>query len=392
MKLLHVIGTLNPSYGGPQEALRQITLALIELGHQSEVITLDSPDETWLNQFPGVVHALGPSVGKYRYNSKLVSWLTANANNYDAVVARGIWQFQSFAVRQAALKGKFDYYIFVHGALDPWFKHHYPLKHLKKWLYWSWGEYRNLRDAAAVFYTSEQEKILARQSFWLYRSNEVVVNYGTKSPGNDLKQQQIEAFYKAYPYLKQKRVLLFLSRIHAKKGCDLLIQAFVKVAKDNPALHLVMVGPDQDGWQAKLEKQAKSLGIGERITWTGMLSGDLKWGAYRAAEVFVLPSHSENFGIVVAEALACGLPVLITDKVNIWREIEAEKAGLVASDTLEGTISLLQQWLALDAPQRADFSQRAVKCFHKHFEIQQAAKSLIQAISSTSNKNGEKQS
>lgn len=384
MKLLHVIGTLDPCYGGPVEALRQLTSVLLDLGHQSEVVTLDACDAGWLIDFPGVVYSLGSSVGKYRYSKWLIPWIREHIDNYDAVVVRGIWQYQSYAVRRAALQKKIPYFVFLHGALDPWFKYRYPLKHLKKWLYWLWREYWNLRYATAVFFTSEQEKILARQSFWLYKANEIVTNYGTHAPDNSLIDQQSQNFYNLYPYLKNKHVLLFLSRIHAKKGCDLLIEAFAKVVHNNSNLHLVMAGPDQDGWQAKLEKQAEFLGISDCITWTGMLSSDAKWNAYRAADVFVLPSHSENFDIVVAEALACGIPVLITDKVNIWREIEYEKAGLVSSDTAEGVFSLLQRWLDLNEQQRIGFSQRAVNCFHKHFEIHQAAKSLMQAITSIS--------
>jgi glycosyltransferase involved in cell wall biosynthesis len=150
-----------------------------------------------------------------------------------------------------------------------------------------------------------------------------------------------------------------MSRIHQKKGVDLLIDAFSKVAQRDPKLHLVIAGPDHHGLQADLERLSFKCGIGERITWTGMVTGDVKWGAYRAAEVFVLPSHSENFGIVVAEALACGLPVLISDKVNIWREIEADGAGLVAEDTLIGTVSLLETWLDLTPEVGEQMGRRA---------------------------------
>ena len=99
------------------------------------------------------------------------------------------------------------------------------------------------------------------------------------------------------------------------------------MAKD-PCLQLVIAGPDQIGWQADLQQMALTLGIADRITWTGMLSGKLKWGAYRCAELFCLPSHQENFGIVVAEALACGLPVAIADPVNISGEIKRRRLDL----------------------------------------------------------------
>jgi glycosyltransferase involved in cell wall biosynthesis len=108
--------------------------------------------------------------------------------------------------------------------------------------------------------------------------------------------------------------------------------------------------------------------------------GASKWGALAAAEVFVLPSHQENFGIAVAEALACGTPVLISNKVNIWREIEQENAGFVQADTLEGTAQLLRQWDALSSTERLAFPERARHCFRAHFDIRVCAANVIEAV------------
>jgi glycosyltransferase involved in cell wall biosynthesis len=111
-----------------------------------------------------------------------------------------------------------------------------------------------------------------------------------------------------------------------------------------------------------------------------MLQGDMKWGAFYAAEVFCLSSHQENFGIVVAEALACGKPVLISNKVNIWREIEADKAGFVDADTVDGTVRNFERWLALSTPEYAAMSDRAVVTFKSRFHIDRAAQRLIEII------------
>jgi glycosyltransferase involved in cell wall biosynthesis len=171
-------------------------------------------------------------------------------------------------------------------------------------------------------------------------------------------------------------VLLFLGRLHPKKGCDELIAAFADVAHRDPQLRLVMAGPDQVGWQRGLAARATELGVHERITWTGMLAGDTKWGAYRAAEAFVLPSHQENFGIVVAEALACGVPVLISDKVNIWREIAAAQAGIVRDDTPAGTVALLREWIETNQDTRQRMRSNARRCFEQHFDLQTAISRL----------------
>jgi glycosyltransferase involved in cell wall biosynthesis len=270
--------------------------------------------------------------------------------------------------------------------LDPWFKKQYPLKHVKKWMYWPWAEYRVLRDAQAVLFTSEEERVLARQSFWLYRCNEMVVNYGTAKPSGN-PQLELSEFFNRYPELRTKKLALSMGRIHPKKGYDLLIEAFAKVLGPNPQWHLLIAGPDQVGWQEKLSHRAEQLGVASRITWTGMISGSLKWGAYRAAEIFVLPSHQENFGVVVAEAMAVGLPPLISNKVNIWREIEADGAGMVGEDTLQGTCDLLQNYLELSDQETAAMRQRARKCFEQRFQIDRAVETLLALLKSVTGVN-----
>ncbi|MBO6228754.1 MAG: glycosyltransferase [Shewanella sp.] len=361
------------------EAARKIDTTLLLLGHHVELVCLDDPRADFISQYPVKVHPLGPSKGTYQYNQALTPWLNQNAGNFDAVVIDGLWQYHSFGAWRALAKKEIPYFIFTHGMLDPWFKKNYPLKHLKKWLYWTWGEYRVLRDAKAVLFTCEEEKFLARQSFWLYKANEVVTAFGTAdAPKNG--DQLADNFIRLYPELKNKRLALYLSRIHEKKGCDLLIEAFAKVASQDPALQLVMAGPDQTGWSSTLKSLAARHGISDRISWLGMLSGDVKWGAFYAAEVFCLPSHQENFGIVVAEALACGKPVIISNKVNIWREIQINDAGFVDEDTVQGTVNSLQHWLDLKPDAYAQMAGRAKKCFAEQFHIQRAAERLIEII------------
>jgi len=379
MKLLHVIGTLDPKYGGPVEGLTHLSSALFDLGNQVEIVTLGEAKTISLHNKGIVIHALGPSIGKYRYNTRLIPWLINNTKRFDVVICHGIWQYQSLAIWLASKFVKFQYFVIIHGALDPWFRYAYPLKHIKKWLYWPWAEYNVLKSAKAVFYTSEEEKLLAPKSFWLFKANGVVINYGIGVPEGDSKQQR-KAFFEAYPTLQGKHILLFLSRIHPKKGCDILIEAFARIAKQDSELHLVMAGPDQEGWQSILMQRAFQLGCDRRVTWTGMLNGDLKWGAFHAADVFILPSHSENFGVVVVESLACSLPVLITDKINIWREVINDGAGFVDLDTIDGTIQLLQKWLLMTHEERQKMRKNAQNCFMNRYEIKMTAGKFIEKI------------
>ncbi|MEJ0099909.1 MAG: glycosyltransferase [Pseudomonadota bacterium] len=379
MRYLHVISSLNPEGGGPAEGVLRLTSASLRQGHDVEIATLDAPGAAWNHNLPGVVHSLGPPrLGSYAYSSQLLRWLGRHASSYQAVVVHGLWQHHGFAVQQALHGTNTPYFVFAHGMLDPWFKRTYPLKHLKKLLYWPWAEYRVLRDAHGVLFTCEQERLLARESFRLYRAREVISPFGASPPEGD-PQRQRAAFLRAYPELAGRRILLFLGRIHPKKGCDLLIEAFAQLAADNPDLHLVMAGPDATGWRVALQARAEALGL-QRLTWTGMLTGDLKWGALRAAEAFVLPSHQENFGVAVAEALSVGVPVLISREVNIAREIDDAGAGLVAADNLAGTTELLQRWLHLDKFAKQRMSRNGLQLFQSRFHIDAAAQALVQVM------------
>jgi glycosyltransferase involved in cell wall biosynthesis len=387
MKILRSIHTVNPALGGPIESVKQSSSTLMRRGHDVEIISLDAPDDPWVRDCPVKVHALGPGRSSYGYAPGFVSWIKERHATYDAVIVQGIWQYSSFGVWRAVAGTSTPYFVFPHGMLDPWFKRTYPLKHVKKLLYWPWAEYRVLRDAAAVFFTSEEERRLARESFSFYRCNEVVVNYGTAAPEVDLARAR-EDFFQRFPQLRGKRLLLFLGRLHEKKGCDLAIAAFANVlhsAAADPSLHLVIAGPCAgEKYLAQLKLLAAAVSCRDSrnspVTFTGMLAGNQKWGALSAADAFILPSHQENFGIAVVEALACGTPVLISKEVNIWREIDADQAGYAEKDDLAGTVRLIERWFGTAEDDRAGMRENARKCFADHFEINRATDSLLQAL------------
>lgn len=378
MRILHVIGSLNPADGGPPEAVRQLARAYASVGVSIEVLCQDEPDQPFLATLSFPVHALGQRLlGRFGLSPRLWTWLHHHAARYDAIVLNGVWIFPNVAVRSAARQAGKPYAVFPHGGLDPWFNRKYPLKHLKKLLYWPF-QYPVLRDARAVFFTTAAERDLAATSFRPSRWNGIPVPYGISDPqGNPA--AQIEAFYAKLPALRNRRYLLYLARLHEKKGCDLLLQAFAAVAPAYPDIDLVMAGPDQVGLQAKLQRMAGDLGVASRIHWPGMLSGDIKWGALRAANAFVLPSHQENFGISVVESLVAGRPVLVSNQVNIWPQIERDQAGLVDDDTLAGTERLLRRWLELAPAQQQAMAAHAYPCFQRNYSMKETA-ALIQRL------------
>jgi len=380
MKILRSIHSVNPALGGPIESVKQSSAVLVRRGHEVEIISLDAPTDPWVRDCPLPVHALGPGRGHYGYAPSFSGWIRERHAQYDAVIVQGLWQYSSFGVRGALRGTPTPYFVFPHGMLDPWFKRTYPLKHLKKLLYWPWAEYRVLRDASAVLFTSEEERRLARESFWPYRCNEVVVNYGTAAPEIDLASAR-EDFFGSFPQLRGRRFLLFLGRLHEKKGCEELLQAFASIRNSSRAeqsLEIVLAGPCADPAYHEQLKRLASRASG--ITFTGMLTGSLKWGAFSAADAFILPSHQENFGIAVVEALASGTPVLISNKVNIWREIVSDEAGYVENDDLAGTARLIEHWVGTAPDVRAAMKENAEACFARHFEIDRATASLLKVL------------
>jgi glycosyltransferase involved in cell wall biosynthesis len=371
LPLLHVTRSLNPADGGPAEVVRQLCAAHRALGTPAEVVTLDAPDASWLKDWQGGAHALAGR-GGYGWTPALARWLRARPGAFAGVFVHGLWQWQGAGVRRALNGHDTPYFLFPHGMLDPWFRSAWPLRHARKALYWRAAEHRVARDAAAVIFTSDEERRLGRETFrpWAPR-REVVIPLGTTTPpaaADDLRA----GFFARFPALRGERILLFLGRLHEKKGCDLLIEAFRRIA---PAMHLVLAGPCPD---ERFAERLRRMAAGLPITFAGPIYGEEKWGALAAAEVFALPSHQENFGMAVAEALASGLPALLSDKVNIWREIVADGAGLAEPDTIEGVTRLLERWLTAD---QAALRAAAARCFAAQFDIRRTAENLVALIS-----------
>lgn len=379
MRNLHVIRTVDPRFGGPVEGLKQLGLVLTSLGHTIEVATLDGPADSWVTEYPLKVHPLGPGRGMYARNPQLAEWIDAHAQEYDWVVVHGIWTYASYGTWKGLQRSRKNYVLFTHGMLDPWFKRNYPLKHVKKILYWNLCESKVVRDATAVLFTCEEERRLARESFKNYEANEIVVKYGTPGP-EESPETLSERFRAQNPDIGLSPYLVFLGRIHEKKGCDLLVNAFIKAYQGKIGPKLVFAGPDQQGMMGALLERARDSGMEGTVLYKGMLKGADKWGALAGAEAFVLPSHQENFGIAVAEALACGTPALISNQVNIWREIQEAGAGLVENDDQEGTDRLIARWRDLGPEERNSMRERARACFEARFDVREAGRYLAEVL------------
>ena len=380
MKILHVISSVNSKDGGPIEGIKQDFKYSNHHKIDMEILCSDNKDSPWLKdrRLPKV-HALGPKILGYAFNLKLVNWLDINIKKYDAIIVHGLWQYHNYAVWVMARKHNVPYYVYSHGMLDPWFKENYPIKDIKKKIYWWLIQGRILKDAKSVIFTANEERKLARKSYHPYNVKEKVIGYGIN--GNPYKLRSIDKlFFKKFPLLKNKRIILYFGRIQEKKGLDLLINAFHKTYRKNSSLHLVVVGPHEHTFYQKILTLVTKLKLEKYITFTGPLYNKLKWSAYKSCEVFCLSSHQENFGISVAEALSCSKPVLITNKINIYKNIKKFKSGFVSNDTEQGTIKNLKLWLALSKAEYKKMSINAYKCFKNDFHILNSSTKLYNMI------------
>ncbi len=392
MKILDIINSLNPADGGPQHTVRSMSRIWRSMGHQADILTLDSPDAPYLD--PGIpVHALGklgsPTVqpgwsaklDRYGFARGAARKAARIVRDYDVVLVHGLWNYSALLSRIALTGGKVPYFVFIHGMLDPWHKEAYPIKDMVKQAIWPFNEGALLNNSKAAFFTTQVEIDLADQRYWPYRVNAELVGYGCAGPGEDA-DAQIATFHDRFPQLRDRKFLIFLSRIHPKKGCDTLLRAYAACLPELGDIDLVLAGPDQIGWQKELTALAGDLGIADRVHWTGMISGPVKWGALRAADAFVLPSHGENFGLVVAEAMACATPVIISDRVNLYHAVLDYNAGLVTPHDLVSTIAALQQFARMTPHERDRMAGNALACYNANYKIEAAAQSVLTRMAS----------
>ena len=333
MRILHVIGSLAPRHGGPSKACVEMAKALVDRGHEVDIITTDQDGPLRLNvPTDNPVNKDGVNIRYYRAHTLRV-WpcvsiplqqaLKHNVKRYDIVHIHSLYLFHGLVAAHYCRKHGVPYLIRPCGALDPYL---YKRHRLRKYICDVLFENRNIRNAVAVHFTTEEEKQLARP--FIHGTTGVVAPLGINiAQYDDLPEPGI--FRSAYPEVGSKKIILFFGRINHKKGLDILVDAFARATRSRKDLHLLLAGPDNEGYGVKVRKWIAEKGIGGQVTFTGMLHGKMKLAVMQDAAVFVLPSYTENFGISVVEAMACGLPVIISDKVNIWREVAGAGRRLI---------------------------------------------------------------
>ena len=332
MKILHVIATLAPRDGGPSKACFEMARAVARRGHDVTIFAtnmnglddvLDVPVDRPIERDGVTIRYFPIEFPKFLGNSApMARALEETVPQMDAIHLHSLYMLHCRFTARACRRAGVPYLMRPHGTLDPYL---YRRHRFRKMLLELWFQNRVTRGAAAMHFTTEEEMILAAPH--VFGARGIVVPHGLDTDEyDDLPPRG--RFRARHPGIGERPIVLFFGRLNFKKGLDILTRAFADVVREVPDAHLVVAGPDR-GMLEKTQAWVEEFGLGRHTTFTGMVTGDDKLALLADSDLFVLPSYSENFGIAVVEAMACGLPVAISDKVNLWHEVANAGAGWV---------------------------------------------------------------
>lgn len=347
MKILHVIPSVAPRYGGPSRAVVEMCRALAARGVATLIATTDADGVGRLDVKIGelVSYEQAPAIffsrqwsEAFKYSRPLAQWLQAHVAEFDVVHIHAVFSHASLAAAAACRKRGVPYVVRPLGTLDPW---SLKQKQLKKRLFWELGVKRMLKGAAAIHYTTQAEQQLAEDSLGISRG--VVIPLGIETDLLNQDEDASAAEVKALPAIKHPYVLV-MSRLHRKKGLEILLPAFLSLVKkpEFARWQLVLAGEGESNYVASLKSLVKSDGGNGNVVFAGWLDGAQRKSTLRDASLLALTSYQENFGLCAVEALACGVPVLLSPQVNLAQEIENAGAGWIApleSAALEQTLA-----------------------------------------------------
>src|ERR1700687_10319 len=307
MRILHVIASLAPRYGGPSVACPALCSELVRRGHEVSIYTTDVDGRGHLP--PANVGAQGSSKGpgrmfpgwtfppEYKFSPALARALKENIKSFDIAHIYSMFIFSATAGGRACREKGVPYLLHPHGTLDPFLRQRHRGR---QWLYTALVERRNFSRAAALLFNSEEERRLATSAPGLgfcsrngsHSQLEAVVPVGVEADWFDeISVETGREYRNAFPELLGKRLVTFFGRLNFKKGLDILVLGCAQVAATRPDVHLVLAGPDSDGYGAQVRRWLEEAGVIDRATFTGALHGDQRVAAVQESELFALTSY-----------------------------------------------------------------------------------------------------
>ncbi len=349
---LQVLSHIDPSYGGLSAAVPPLSAALSASGLDISVAAFCNEGERFHPSELEVDQVSFWPVGRGAWlNPQVRKDFSAALSACDGLHIHGLWEQSTAEAASTARALGVPYVLSAHGMLEPWAL---SQKRLKKLVYAAMVERRNVKGAACLHALTHAEAEQYR-SFGARGPIAVIPNAVSMPPA-----VQMELFTGRFPQLAHRRIVLFLGRLHTKKGLDMLIDSWSLVSAHWPEAVLVLAGPDADGTGKRLESEVSRRGLSESVVFTGMLDADLKWSALAAAEGFILPSFSEGLSVGVLEAMGMGLPVIVTEGCNM-PEVQSKQAGWVVKPQQGPVTSALRELLENSAVRNHEIGLRGAK-------------------------------
>ncbi len=371
---------MHPSTGGPPVVVDRWCRELSKIGVDVAVMTTDSyapnqKDRDWINDYAtgysiDVCTLSGPK--GYGFGTGMRNRFCLALPKLDLVHVHNLWGYSNRLAAKYCPRYGVPFVVSTHGMLDP---HSVARKGLKKRLYGDMVEWPALRRAAAIVVTHKEEYRLAEQSVKNLPRGYVVA-LGADNPPSEDRALLRQDFLRSEPHLIPKQRLLFMGRLHEKKGLDLLIPAFAELSTRCPDSHLIIAGPGEPNYVAHLKRRVASLRLEHWVTFVGPLHGERKWGALAAADAFVLPSYQENFAISVVEALRIGTPVIVSDRINIASDLVQAGVAKQTDLTVNGLCNAMQSMLA-DSAARELMGSRGRELVIKKYSWQRSCSELV---------------
>jgi glycosyltransferase involved in cell wall biosynthesis len=366
MRVLHVIPSVSERSGGPATAIVPMCRALMREGMEVLLVTTDNglPESNGnVFEYKGVAARVFRSQfgESFKYSRPLAAWLKRNLTNFDVAHIHAVFNHSSVAATRTSRNAGVPYVIRPLGTLDPWSM---TQKSLRKRLFWQVSGKTMLQRAAAVHYTSEAEKLSTERLLGLNHGKVIALGIETPTASGKLEEH--------FPELACDPYVLVLSRLHPKKGLDVLIDAFQSLVQSAQfsRWRLVLAGDGPSEYVSRLKNQVK----GNRILFTGWLEGERKDAVLGGASLLALPSHQENFGLCVMEALSHSVPVLVSPNVNLATEIASANAGWIAALNKDALAATLAE--ALRDEEELKRRGRAGREFSQKYSWENAAREL----------------
>lgn len=387
MKILLIIPYLALTYGGTSKSTQELAATISQMGTQVDLVTtnangnakLELPVNCWLSQDTYRIQYFPCwNKGDFILSTSFISWLNQNIQFYDVVHTNTVFAPLISLTHWLCRVHKIPYIATPHGMLEPWALSY---KTSKKRIYYHLIEKSLLKQASAIqaLARSESENLNALG----YPQTAIIPNGIRRQNFETLSSP--EAFYQAFPETKNKHLILFLGRIDPKKGLDLLAPAFGKLHQQFPETHLVIAGPDHIGFLPTVKNYFEQANCLPAVTFTGMLTGELKSAALAAANLYIAPSYSEGFSMSILEGMASGLPSVITKNCNFPEAAQAQVAHVVEPKVTDLSQALIQ---CLSRPLEAQkMGDRARDFILEHYTWDQVATKLIKVYTEIASNN-----